>query len=205
MLDTFNLLKLQLRPRRGSRVRPRPIALWLFGLMLLGSVNAMAVDNASPAARRLAELGQSIAHDYSDVAHISVATLKADYRDALLVDVRERAEYDRSHLPGAHHAATPLQIDELRMRFPDRDLVFYCSVGVRSSLAVRALAARAGPELAVRAVNLQGSIFAWANQGEPLVNSSGPTNDVHPFNAWWGFRYLDSNRPTLSTERRNPE
>ena len=202
--------------RQSVRSRPEILLLWV----LLGwSVGASAYENDSPAAKRLAELGREIASDYAEVPQISVATLKADYGDALVIDVRDADEYNRSHLPGAVHAPTAVQIDALRQQFPDRDLVFYCTVGVRSSVAVRELLARTKvvseedieggrEELGVRAVNLQGSIFAWANQGEPLVNSRGPTRDVHPFNAWWGFRYLDRNRPPVSsiaTGRHGPE
>ncbi|MFK7913898.1 MAG: hypothetical protein AB8B93_08295, partial [Pseudomonadales bacterium] len=39
-------------------------------------------------------------------------------------------------------------------------------------------------------MNLSGSIFEWFNSGRPLTNSSGETDEVHPYNAWWGWRYL---------------
>jgi len=169
----------------------------------------LAFSNGSPAALRLLELEREIARDYAGVTHISVAALKSDYADALLVDVRAASEYERSHLPGAVHAPTSVQVDELRRRYPERDLVLYCTVGVRSSIAVRDLLARESSSPGAssvpaggggRVVNLAGSIFAWANQGEPLENANGPTHDVHPFNAWWGFRYLDRNRPLPKLE-----
>jgi hypothetical protein len=34
--------------------------------------------------------------------------------------------------------------------------------------------------------NLEGSIFAWANQSRPLVQEGKPTDKVHPYNAFWG-------------------
>jgi len=189
----------------------------LFWALLLASAGVMGLENSSPAALRLVELEGEIARDYAGVTHISVATLKSDFADALLVDVRAASEYERSHLPGALHAPTSAHVDALRQRYPERDLVLYCTVGVRSSIAVRDLLAReiastegasSGPAGASsapagaggRVVNLAGSIFAWANQGEPLENANGPTHDVHPYNAWWGFRYLDRNRPLLEPE-----
>lgn len=175
----------------------------LFWGLLVSSGGTYGYENDSATAKRLAELGREIATEYAEVAHITVADLKADYADALLVDVRASSEYERSHLPGALHAPTPGHVDELRRRFPDRDLVLYCTVGVRSSIAARDLMARESKEAAAaqgRVANLSGSIFAWANQGEPLENANGPTHDVHPFNAWWGFRYLDSKRPVPVTE-----
>ncbi len=186
--------------------RPKPgglrLAKLLFWGLLMVSSGVIGLENSSPAAHRLVELEREIAADYAEVTHISVAALKTEYADALLVDVRAAGEYERSHLPGAVHAPTPMQVDELRRRYPDRDLVFYCTVGVRSSIAARDLLAResssparASSAPAGRVVNLAGSIFAWANQGEPLENANGPTHDVHPYNAWWRFRYLDRNRP----------
>jgi len=38
--------------------------------------------------------------------------------------------------------------------------------------------------------NLEGSIFAWANEGRPLVNARGQAAGVLPFNIPWG-RYLE--------------
>ena len=37
-----------------------------------------------------------------------------------------------------------------------------------------------------RVFNLSGSIFAWVNQGNPVVNKQGPTRFVHPYNRHWG-------------------
>jgi len=193
-------------PRVGAALYS-PLQKGLILGLLLCSGYAFAFENDSAAAKRLVKLQQEIAADYAEVSHISVATLKTDYPDALVVDVRAASEFKRSHLPGALHAPTPAQVDELRRRYPERDLVLYCTVGVRSSIAARDLLAReqaradskSAERVPGRVMNLAGSIFAWANQGEPLVNASGPTHDVHPFNAWWGFRYLDSKRP-LSRE-----
>jgi hypothetical protein len=38
--------------------------------------------------------------------------------------------------------------------------------------------------------NLKGSIFAWADEGRPIVNAHGTASGVHPVNLLWG-RYLD--------------
>jgi len=114
----------------------------LFWALLLASAGVMGLENSSPAALRLVELEGEIARDYAGVTHISVATLKSDFADALLVDVRAASEYERSHLPGALHAPTSAHVDALRQRYPERDLVLYCTVGVRSSIAVRDLLAR---------------------------------------------------------------
>ena len=163
-------------------------------LSLLLSNNSDARDPSS-AVRRLAALSEDVQEDFPEVRHISVTELKQDFADALLVDVRRLEEYTTSHLPGAVHAPEPEDIDRLRAQYPTKPMVLYCTVGVRSAVAVRDLLARDPSEQKPPVVNLAGSIFAWANSGEPLEDASGPTSRVHPYNAWWGLRYLDNNRP----------
>ena len=164
-------------------------------LMLTTSPALLAAERATPdvasaADERLEELVAEIREDYPGVRHISLAELKRDYAKALLVDVRDREEFEVSRLPGAVHAPEISDLDALRRQFPERPFVLYCTVGVRSAIAAQALNARA-PEGAPSVVNFAGSIFAWANGGEPLVNDEGLTKQVHPYSAWWGMRYLE--------------
>ncbi len=166
--------------------------LGMLGLTLLFAVQTTFAEEQSAVQIRLAELVSEIRSDYPDVRHISVAELKTEFADALLVDVRERDEYEVSHLPGAVHASVAADIDALRAQYPARALVFYCTVGVRSAIAVRDFNARWQSSAA--AVNFAGSIFAWANASEPLEDAVGPTEEVHPFTTWWGLRYLDRAR-----------
>ena len=39
--------------------------------------------------------------------------------------------------------------------------------------------------------NFAGSIFAWANDGQPLQQNGEQAATVHPYNWIWGWRYLD--------------
>ena len=192
---------------RSGKGRGCHLPRWIltFGLTITIFPQAQA-DEISAAAARLQSLVVEIKADYPDVRHISVAQLKSDFPDALLIDVRDRDEYEVSHLPGALHAPEPADVDALRAQYPDRPLVFYCTVGVRSAIATRDFLARAktrsqtgeagdAADEPITAVNLAGSIFAWANQGEPLVEANGPTTEVHPYSIWWRLRYLDPDRP----------
>ena len=101
----------------------------------------------------------------------------------VLLDVRTQEEYAVSHLPGAVRLdpdapdLTPL--DTLRR---DAPIVAYCSVGYRSALMTERLRA-AGFS---RAVNLEGSIFRWANEGRPVVRDGERVRQVHPYNRLWG-------------------
>ena len=95
----------------------------------------------------------------------------------LLLDARQPAEYQVSHLPNAR--LLPNNLAELSgIRSP---IVVYCSVGYRSARAVAALQA-----LGLEAFNLKGSIFAWANAGYPVYRGAQPVAQVHPYNALWG-------------------
>jgi rhodanese-related sulfurtransferase len=123
---------------------------------------------------------------FADVPTISTAELAALHEAPLLLDVREEKEYAVSHLPGAYRAASDAvaQLHQLGIT-TQSPIVLYCSVGYRSSLLARKL--KEAGFTNVR--NLNGSIFAWANEGRPLVNAYGVSTGVHPFSILWG-RYL---------------
>jgi hydroxyacylglutathione hydrolase len=81
----------------------------------------------------------------------------------LLVDVRERAEWEAGHAPNAVH----IPYEEIGGRageLPlDRPLVTYCASGVRSSLAASLLESIGRP-----AANLRGGFTAWRNANLPV-------------------------------------
>ena len=155
--------------------------------------NADASATPSPDARpdRLADVKQSLRKSYSEVTHLTIEDYLAAPDNRLLVDVRKPEEYEVSHIPGAIHVEDPEALAQLAADNPDKSLVLYCSVGRRSSKAARDLMSRGHDQVA----NLEGSIFEWANEGRPLVNAQGSTAEVHPYNFWWGWRYLDPDRP----------
>jgi hydroxyacylglutathione hydrolase len=82
---------------------------------------------------------------------------------ALLVDVRERSEWNAGHAPGAIHIPYE-ELGERAHDLPlDRPLVMYCASGVRSSLAASIL------ESSRRDVaNMRGGFTAWRNAQLPV-------------------------------------
>lgn len=129
-----------------------------------------------------------LARRFPDVPHTSTAALAARLaagERVLLLDARERAEFEVSHLPGAVWIGPAGA--ELGARGPlplEQPMVVYCSVGWRSAEATRLLR-QAGAD---RVENLSGSIFRWANEGRPLVDAADrPTTVVHPFGSAWRF------------------
>ncbi len=104
----------------------------------------------------------------------------------VLIDVRQAEEYAVSHLPGARHLPTVEAIQQSDIP-ADATLVLYCSVGYRSARLAEKLQAAGYKNV----MNLEGSIFAWYNQGHPVVADGHPVSRVHPYNRTWGL-LLDS-------------
>ncbi len=101
----------------------------------------------------------------------------------LLLDVRGPEEYEVSHLRDAIHALTKKQaVQALEGSSPDRPVVLYCSVGYRSSEMADYLAKKGFRKV----YNLEGSIFAWANEGHPVFRGDEQVQTVHPYDRVWG-------------------
>lgn len=133
------------------------------------------------------DVDRLIADNHPDVPQMTTArlaeTLDAGGRPVVLLDAREAEEYAVSHLPDAHHApSVDAALRIVRESPPDAVVVAYCSVGVRSS----ALAARLRERGIAEVHNLQGSLFAWANEGRPVYRGPTRVAVVHPFDSHWG-------------------
>ena len=139
-----------------------------------------------------ASLGSAIRSRYPEVRHITTSELasRIESQSQILLDVRTADEFAISHLPEAHHAPTDSAVRALLKGIEaDRSIVVYCAVGYRSARTTDLLR-RLGY---VNAVNLEGSIFAWANEGRPNVRGQQRVNEVHPYNEHWG-KLLDRGR-----------
>lgn len=136
-----------------------------------------------------------------------------DELKVLLFDVREPEEQAVSRIAGAVSVSPQVHKDADSVRgilpagtaqLPTNDggssssshgadleaeevaIVCYCSVGYRSSQLASAIC-KAAPEWKGRTFNLEGSIFRWANEGRPVVDSNGSeVLRVHPFSSVWG-------------------
>ena len=162
-----------------------PRGSWL-SLGLLGPFLWLAFGHHTP--DDLPRVEAEVREEFPDVPRVSVDELvpllaAPDGEAPLLLDVREPEEYAVSHLPGAVRAST---LDEalavLERADPERPVVVYCSVGYRSAQLAHQLAEAGHP--GVR--NLEGSIFAWANSGHPVVRGGREVHEVHPYDRRWG-------------------
>lgn len=129
-----------------------------------------------------------IAGRFADVPFIGTDALASWLADRsrpapALVDVRTRAEHAVSMIPGAlgvdDGAAAVAALVSLDRSAP---IVVYCASGVRSARAGHALVDAGHRDVR----NLEGGIFAWANEGRPLEREGRPTRYVHPSDEKWG-------------------
>ena len=110
---------------------------------------------------------------FPTVARVSTDTLQSwldespQRENLLLFDVRESEEYAVSHLQGARPAPSKDEALKALQGAPsDQRIVLYCSVGYRSSELAQFLMKKGFTEV----YNLEGSIFAWANEGTTCLS-----------------------------------
>ncbi len=102
---------------------------------------------------------------------------------AILLDTREKEEYDVSHIPNAVFSGyKDFNSDVLKGLSKTDPIVVYCSVGYRSE--------RIGEKLQKmgysKVYNLYGGIFEWKNSGSEVVDADGnKTEKVHTYNKKW--------------------
>lgn len=102
----------------------------------------------------------------------------------VLLDAREKKEYEVSKLPGAVYVGYNKFESEAIADIPkDRPIVVYCSVGYRSE--------RIGEKLKkmgyTQVYNLYGGIFEWKSTDQEVVDKDNkPTEKVHAYNKDWG-------------------
>lgn len=88
---------------------------------------------------------------------------------AVMLDVREPAEWKAGHTPNAVHiplGLLPVRLDDLPNA--EGSLPVICRSGVRSAEAVAYLAARG-----IDATNVAGGMQAWAEAGKAMVADGG--------------------------------
>lgn len=164
------------------------------GLIALWATNRwyQRLDNYTS----LENYGGYLKKEFPEVEHISTDSLSVmvKSRDAgvaplVLVDSREPEEFQVSHIPGAVNLQSAGKVAEYLGENGPASVVVYCSVGYRSATLAKELKASG-----IEAKNVVGSIFSWANEDRPLVDSEGnPTEKVHPYNQFWQ-RHLEEGK-----------
>jgi rhodanese-related sulfurtransferase len=166
---------------------------------ILAAFSSWGGESVPPYQLALNKMILTVRHRFPDVQQISTTKLAAWLADPArpqpqLLDVREPAEYVVSHLAGAIRISPHASAAKVMARInPHRPVVVYCSVGYRSSQLAQQLQ-RAG---FTNVMNLEGSIFAWANEGRPLAADGHPATLVHPYNRKFGQMLKPSLRAPL--------
>lgn len=165
----------------------------------------LAAGGAAAMEAPLRAVHADIVSDYPDVVHVTGAALAALAPEKVrLFDAREADEYDVSHLPGA--IRVDFEVDreaflaEHGADLAGRVVVFYCSVGRRSSILTERLQGDLFALGATGVANLEGGIFEWHNEARPLEDAHGDTRFVHPYDRRWG-RYVEDEAALRYTPR----
>ncbi len=111
------------------------------------------------------------------IREVAPAAFHADAADAVLIDVREPAEFDTGHLPGAINiprGVLEFQVDahpavanatDPALAHRERPLVLYCRTGGRAALAADNLQKLGFADVR----SIAGGIEAWRESGLPVV------------------------------------
>ncbi|MEM9027020.1 MAG: rhodanese-like domain-containing protein [Pseudomonadota bacterium] len=189
------------------------------GLVILASIIALTTNSSGG----LSEVEDDIRTRYSDVSHLSPRAVASWTRDVgasigrrpdvLLVDVRDPGEFAVSRIGGALRidpGVKPSAVADILGDVRGKTIVFYCSVGERSSSMAQRVQRFLTDRGAIAVHNLSGGIFRWHNEQRQLHNAEGATDYVHPYNTVWGqyvirqdaVRYTP--RPTTAPATRVP-
>jgi len=150
----------------------------------------------------LSSVYDEIAVSYPSVQQLTLEQFEQISDSEILVfDVRETDEYTVSHLPSAISLSPDIEAEEFLEDFGEqiqgKQLVFYCSVGKRSSEMIKRLTSSENPIQGgpnpKSMYNLKGGVFAWVNSERQLVQRDGQKTDaIHPYNAYWGRLIKDA-------------
>jgi rhodanese-related sulfurtransferase len=103
----------------------------------------------------------------TEISPTDAATKAKSSSDAVIVDVRDKDEFDDSHIPDAVHMSRGLIEYEIEERFPDRNttIICHCGGGGRSALAAESL-----QKMGYKNVrSMAGGFRAWKAAGLPTT------------------------------------
>ncbi len=129
--------------------------------MVWASVPAAAADTTPEQLIREAKAA------VREVSVVEVKKLLDANAGVVLLDVRDKHEFEDGHIPGAVNVSRGTLEFKASLQFPDKNarIVVHCGQDLRSPLATRAL-----NDLGYRnAVNMVGGLKAWKEAGYPVV------------------------------------
>ena len=128
-------------------------------------------------------------HRVENLATDELAAMLAGPEPPLLFDVRNVEEYEKSRISNALRLDPATGPDDFVARYATlvtgRDLVFYCSIGQRSTELLKRVEGACKKAKAKSCRNLRGGIFRWYNEGKPVMDALGMTDDIHGYDPIW--------------------
>jgi len=103
----------------------------------------------------------------TEISPTDAAAKTKSSADAVIVDVREKDEFDESHIPDAVHVSRGMVELEVEDKFPDRNMtiICHCGGGGRSALAAESL-----QKMGYKNVrSMAGGFKAWKAAGLPTT------------------------------------
>ncbi|MFK5987090.1 MAG: rhodanese-like domain-containing protein [Pseudomonadota bacterium] len=129
--------------------------------------------------------------DVENISHQDLQKIILDKakNNTIVFDVRRPEEYQRSRIKGSIQVDPEMKAEDFISKFGNKfnhkELVFYCSVGYRSSVFIERIEKQAKAVGVNKMHNLAGGIFRWYNEHLQLVNDQGDTDDIHPSDESW--------------------
>jgi rhodanese-related sulfurtransferase len=114
-----------------------------------------------------ADLVADAKKNITEISPTDAAAKAKSISDALIVDVREKDEFDQSHIPDAVHIGRGTIELEIEDKFPDRNMtiICHCGGGGRSALAAESL-----QKMGYKNVrSMAGGFRAWKTAGLPTT------------------------------------
>lgn len=124
-------------------------------------------------------------YNKNDVPYINPDDLDPENPELILLDTREKKEFEVSHIKNAKLVGyNHFNLKETETLIPDKTskIVVYCTVGVRSEDIAEKLK-KAGYN---HVFNLFGGIIEWKNKAHPVFNEQNKTTDsIHTYSQSW--------------------
>ncbi len=134
-------------------------------------------------------------HNNDNIPYISVTELQQlqSQGDFLILDSREKNEFEVSHIPSAifigyNHFSVEIFSENIKDK--DTPIVVYCTLGIRSNVIANKLQNKGYTNIK----NLYGGIIEWKNKGYTIVdNTETITENVYTFSKQWN-KWLKNGR-----------
>jgi rhodanese-related sulfurtransferase len=165
-------------------------------LLMLLLMATLAPTTVLALSFNLETIQNDLENRYGSISHIDGNNFsKLNHEKTIVFDVREKNEFDVSHLPQAIQVDPEISnqsfISNYKEQVTGKDIVFYCSVGQRSSVLASRLKSALIEQGATKVYNLKGGVFRWSNEKKELIQGKKPTQFIHPYNLLWGLLLND--------------